>query len=544
VTPRTLPAILERARAHHGAADALVFPDQRLSYSDLSDCARLWAQSLIALGVQPGDHVGLLLPTCPEFVELMFAIALAGAVCVPINARYAPPELAYLIENADLVVVITTDRIADAVDFVARLRAAFPDLDQQTNPRHLTLNGAPKLRSVALLGTGTPAGLLSELDLRAAAAEAPAAYVDARAAAVTENAIALILYTSGTTSNPKGCLIHHGGIVGNSTNLAKRYRLTSADRFWSPLPIFHIAGILPLVAIYSVGGSYLTIPFFEAGTALGMLERERATATYPSFVTIMQDLIAHPNFQQTDLSRVTVMNANFGVQPGWIRDAMLKAMPHAIFVGTYGLTEGAGTICTSRLDDPLEQRLHRLGVPLDDWEVEIRDLETGLVCGVNERGEICARGPHMLRGYYKDLKKTAEAIDPQGWFHSGDIGSFDADGTIMFHGRAKDMLKIGGENVAAAEIEAVLGSHPSVKLAQVVGAPHERYVEVAAAFIELVPGAQSTESEMIEFCRGKLASFKIPRHIRFVGTWPMSTSKVQKYKLREQLILELQDSAS
>jgi acyl-CoA synthetase (AMP-forming)/AMP-acid ligase II len=523
---------------------ALIFPDKRARYADLNDQSRLWAAALIARGVQPGDHVGLLLTTRPEFVEALFGIVMAGAVAVPVNARYQPGELAFLVRDADLVCLITTGRVADSLDFSERLMEALPSLSEAVDPENLSLREAPKLRSIICIDDPCPAGLVSA---KAALAATPLstqdeAEIDARIDAVDPQSTALILYTSGTTANPKGCLIRHRGIVGNSRNLGRRYEMQSGDRFWSPLPIFHIAGILPLVSILDIGGAYLTIPNFDAGVALSMLETEKATHAYPCFVTIMQDLIEHPKFSQTDLSSVRLMNANLGVQPDWIREAMVKAMPHTIMVGTYGLTEGSGTICTSRMTDPWEARGWRLGVPLDEWEVRIVDVETGNVCGVDEQGEIIARGPNMLAGYYNAPEKTAEVIDADGWFHTGDIGSFDAQGQIMFHGRTKDMLKVGGENVAAAEIEAVLQAHPAVKLAQVTGIPHQRYVEVPAAFVELNEGNSASEAELIAHCTGKLASFKLPRHVRFVSEWPMSTSKIQKFRLRDTLVTELNEA--
>ena len=290
-------------------------------------------------------------------------------------------------------------------------------------------------------------------------------------------------------------------------------------------------------------GAYLTIPHFEAGLALEMLEKEKATATYPSFVTIMQDLINHPSFPETDLSRVRLMNSNLGVQPAAIKDAIVKAMPHTTQVGTYGLTEASGTVCTSRLSDDEETRTSRLGVPLQGWELKILDIDTGEECGADKQGEICIRGPGMLTGYYKDPEKTAEAIDKGGWLHTGDLGSLDNAGQIMFHGRTKDMLKVGGENVAAAEIESVLNAHPAVELAQIVGAPDPRYEEVAAAFVKLKQGCGVTENELIDHCRGKIARFKIPHYVRFVDEWPMSTSKIQKFKLKDQIVREIEAGA-
>jgi fatty-acyl-CoA synthase len=415
-----------------------------------------------------------------------------------------------------------------------------PSLSRDGDTETLTLPEAPKLRSIICIDDPCPERLVPAAKALDEGIRISDVEVDARIEAVDPQSIALILYTSGTTANPKGCLIRHRGIIGNSRNLGRRYAIGTGDRFWSPLPIFHIAGILPMVSIVDAGGAYLTIPNFDAGLALEMLEREKATHAYPCFVTIMQDLIAHPRFASTDLSSVRLMNANFAVQPDAIRDAMSAAMPHTIMVGTYGLTEGSGTICTSRTTDSWQSRGWRLGVPLDEWEVRILNVETGAECAVDEHGEIVARGPNMLAGYYNAPAKTAEVIDADGWFHTGDIGSFDAEGQIMFHGRTKDMMKVGGENVAAAEIEAVLQTHPAVKLAQVTGIPHPRYVEVPAGFIELKEGVTASESELIAHCTGKLASFKLPRHIRFVDDWPMSTSKIQKFRLRDILVAELE----
>ncbi|MFZ4748818.1 MAG: class I adenylate-forming enzyme family protein, partial [Sphingomonas sp.] len=490
--------------------------------------------------VQPGDNVGILLTTRPEFMDILFGIAMAGAICVPVNARYQPGELAFLVKDADLVCLVTTGRVADSLDFGERLLVALPSLADATGGEGLALADAPKLRSIICVDDPCPKALLPAAAALAKGADVPDTQVDSRIDAVDPQSTGLILYTSGTTANPKGCMIRHRGIIGNSRNLGSRYAIGAGDRFWSPLPIFHIAGILPMVSIVDAGGAYLTIPNFDAGLALEMLEREKATHAYPCFVTIMQDLIAHPRFATTDLSSVRLMNANFAVQPDSIRDAMSAAMPHTVMVSTYGLTEGSGTICTSRITDSWEARGWRLGVPLDEWDVRIVDIETGLPCPVGQQGEIVACGPNMLAGYYNAPEKTADVIDKDGWFHTGDIGSFDDDGQIMFHGRTKDMMKVGGENVAAAEIEAVLHTHPAVKLAQVTGIPHPRYVEVPAAFVELRDGITASEGELIDHSTGKLASFKLPRHVRFVDSWPMSTSKIQKFRLRDMLVAELE----
>ena len=541
--PQTLGALL-RARSDLGDVDALVLPGQRVSYADLNAAARRWAKAFIALGIVQGDHVGLLFNTCTSFVEALFGAAMAGAAVVPVNARYQPAELAYLIENADLTVLVTDGAPDGPVDFLGRLRLALPSLSAAGVGVGLQFPEAPRLRTLVATGRGGEGGVAAAQDVLAAGDRVPDDDLDARIEEVLPDQIAIILYTSGTTANPKGCLITHRAMTGNARALAKRYDIHAGDRFWSPLPMFHIAGILPLTGAIDRCAAYLTIPSFEAGVALDMLSGERATHAYPCFVTIMQDLINHPRFGDTDLSRVRLMNSNLAVQPAWIAEAIAKAMPRAVQVGTYGLTEGVGTICTSRPVDPYELRVGRLGVPLDDWEVKIVDPETGLPREAGEQGEILARGPNAMRGYYRDPDKTAATFNAEGWMRTGDIGSIDASGHIMFHGRLKDMLKVGGENVAAAEIEAVLDSHPAVQLSQVVGMPDPRYAEVPAAFVELKSGASATEAELIAFCRGRIARFKIPHAVRFVNSWPMSTTKIQKFQLRDRMLAELDAEGS
>lgn len=534
----TMGAMIRASAARHADREAIVFPDARLTYAQLDRKATDWARALVAAGVGPGDHIGILLTTCIDFITAFYGITMAGAVAVPINARYQASELGYVVANADLVTVITIGKVADGLDFRARLETALPSLSQAADPRALALPEAPRLRSVICLDEECAPYLVRAADAIAAGAAVPLAEIDARIAAVQPQDLAMILYTSGTTANPKGAMISHRAQVSNSRNLGRRYQCTADDKVWSPLPIFHIAGILPMTMILDLGGVYMTIPRFDPEVGLRMLGGEGATVAYPSFVTIMQDLITHPTFAHTDLSRLRVMNSNFAVQPEWIKLAVAEAMPHTIQVGTYGLTEAAGTVSTSRLDDSYAVRTGRCGVPLDEWQVRIVDPETGRDCATGEQGEIVLGGPNILKGYYNAPDKTAEAIR-DGWFYSGDIGSIDADGNMMFHGRTKDMLKVGGENVAAAEIEAMLQTHPAVKLAQVVGIPDARYSEVPAAFVELAEDASAAADELIAHCRGKIASFKVPRHIRFVTQWPMSTSKIQKFRLREQLVAEL-----
>ena len=540
ISVTTMGDLLLSAADRYPDTLALVFPDARYTYQELAAQALRRARSLQALGVKPRDHVGILMHTCPAFVEIFFAAALCGAVVVPINARYRSHELAYVMANGDIATLVTTDAVAEQVSFVERLSGALPGLAAQADPRRLRFAGTPTLRNIVLMGKTPSPGFLPQSEFDDLADTIPERDVHLARLGVRVRDVGLMLYTSGTTANPKGCLITHEAQVRNSIALGRhRYRLTHEDRFWSPLPMFHIASVLPMLAIFDVGGTYLTMSYFDAGIALDMLERYEVTATYPCFVTIMQGLIYHPNFTRTNLSRIKLMNSNFAVQPPAVAESIMRAMPQALQVGSFGMTETAGTVCTGSPEEAEPLRITRLGKPLPGLEVRIVEPESGHEAPTGQRGEVLVRGYSLLEGYHKDAEKTAQAIDREGWFHTGDIGSLDEHGTIMFHGRYKDMLKVGGENVAAAEIEALLGRHPAVKLAQVVGIPDAKYAEVPAAFVELKPGSSATEAELVSFCKREVAAFKVPRVVRFIDDWPMSSSKIQKFRLRETLIAEL-----
>ena len=295
---------------------ALVFPDAQYTYRELAERALSRARSLRALGVRPRDHVGILMHTCPEFVEVFFGATLCGAVVVPINARYRTAELNYVIDNGDIATLITTDSVAEHVSFVERLNSTLPELKTQADGRSLKIARVPKGARDVMIGASKPAGFVPQREFDTAAASVPEMDVHVARLGVRVRDVALMLYTSGTTANPKGCLITHEAQVRNSIALGRyRYRLTHADRFWSPLPMFHIAAVLPMLAIFDVGGTYLTMDYFDPGVALRMLEQYEVTATYPCFVTIMQGLIYHADFARTNLKRIKLMNSNFAVQP-------------------------------------------------------------------------------------------------------------------------------------------------------------------------------------------------------------------------------------
>jgi len=320
--------------------------------------------------------------------------------------------------------------------------------------------------------------------------------------------------------------------------IAMRWQYSSADRVWSPLPLFHVAAMCGMLAVMSRQGTFIGMPHFDPSESLKMIAAERATSLFVPFVTFLQAMAHTPEFATVDLSHVRHANTCFAAQPAKVGEMWRKRAPHIQHVGTFGLTEAFGIVATGGGDMDPDKGFTGLGWPLLGVEVKIIDPESGEELPACSRGEVLVRGPTLFDGYYRDPEKTAQAIDADGWYHSGDIGSIEADGQMMFHGRFKDMLKVGGENVAAAEVEAVLAQHPAVRLAQVVGIPDERLTEIPAAFIEGDASAVTAE-ELMLFVRERIAPFKVPRHVRFVSEWPMSASKIQKFRLRQSLLAEL-----
>lgn len=540
ITATTLGDLLLKAWDTSSAKEALVFPEGRKTYDEVVQAVLHKARGLIALGVKPGDHIGILLPSGIEFVETLFASAMVGAVSVLMNARFKAPEMAYVAENADLTTIVTDDTIDEFVNFTGRLADALPGLGDAADPRALALTGAPVLKRIVVLGGSKIPGFVDQGSFDAAAEGVPLVEVHRRRLGVRIRSTAMILYTSGTSANPKGCLLSHEAVVREALNLTgNRWGFTPDERAWSPLPLFHIAAMLCMLGAVGVGGTFIGQPHFDAGESLRQIEAEKVTMMFLPFVTFHQAMIAHPDWDKADMSSVRLQNSCFAFMPERVGEAYAKKAPDMLQVGTMGMTEATGIVTTGGADMDRGLGLTKLGYPLAGIELKICDVDTGEEKGVDERGEIVIRGYNLFDGYYKDPEKTAAAIDAEGWYHSGDIGSLDANGHVMFHGRFKDMLKVGGENVAAAEVEAVLASHPAVRLAQVVGLPDERLAEIPAAYVEPSGEAEASAEELIAYVKERMASFKVPRHVRFIDEWPMSASKIQKFKLRVALMEEL-----
>jgi acyl-CoA synthetase (AMP-forming)/AMP-acid ligase II len=528
-------ALLRTAAATPDAL-ALVTPEGRWSYRELADRAAEVARSLIGLGVEPGDHVGVLIPNSFECLTALFGVALAGAAVVPINARYRSVELGVITRDADLVAIVTSDMSDEYVDYLALLREALPGLEDARDPYALSIPSAPRLRSIVMLGERRAEGILDPAAFDQAGAGVSSGELDERRSQVGLRHPWMVLYTSGTTARPRGCLISHEGEVRTWGAVAGALRLRSGDRVWNPCPMFHVAAIGVSISCVLSGATNVTARFFEPASSIELITEQRPTVLYPAYANIILDVLNHPDAAALDLGDATRMLV-VG-PPRTLRDVQ-ERLPGTTLVSTFGMTETSGCSTAHDLDDDLAVRTETVGLPLPGLQARIVDPESLQELPRGTPGEIQLRGPLLCDGYYNDPEKTAAAFLPDGWLRTGDHGSMDESGRLAFLGRIRDIVRVGGENVSPAEVEAHLMTHPAVHLAVVVGVPDERLDEVPAAFVELRPGASASEEELIAHCRGRIASFKVPRHVRFVTTWPMSATKILKSELKDRLVEEL-----
>jgi fatty-acyl-CoA synthase/long-chain acyl-CoA synthetase len=524
--------LLVRGANLHPDRNLIVFPESRHTYRDVLAGAESIARGLLALGVCRGDHVGLLTINNVEYVEAFFGIELLGCVAVPLNARYKTAELAYVVAHARLKALLTTADPDGHVDFSALLASALPSISEAQDPACLTLPEAPDLRSVIVLRGPARAGLLSRDSFQSLGQQIERAAVDTARRGVCVRSRAAILYTSGTTASPKGCMLSHEAMTRGCVERA-RGRLKSSEHSvtWGAGPLSHIGSLGPFIGTVGAAGTYLTDTFFEPGRALRLMMAERVTAAWPWFPAIVQGLLAHPSFEP---SRLDQLRTVLVIAPPALMERLHALLPQTELVQACGMTETAGIFAINGSDDTAAQRIHSQGRAAPGIDLRIVDPNSGDDLPQGAVGEIWVRGYCVMEGYFGDVETSAAAIDKDGWLRTGDLYRRSDEGMLTFCGRIKDMLKVGGENVAAIEVEAYLMQHPAVRIAEVVGMPDPRLDEVPVAFVELHAGSQSTEAELITFCKGRIANYKVPRAIHFVSgaDWPMSATKINKRELR------------
>ncbi len=538
----TLGDLLTRAAAAAGDREALVTPDERVTYQALDAGVRTVARGLLRLGIGAGDRVGVLAPNGIEFLEAFFGASSIGAIVVPLNIRYRSPELRYVAQHAGLSVILTTDRMDDYADLAALAIDAVSGIEAPAPRDPRDTAAQPTVPVVALVrGDGKP-GCLGREDLVRLAAEVDEDEVDRRRAGVRVRDIGLIVYTSGTTAHPKGCMLTHEAFTRGPTWRAKHRFVTgaAAERYWVPGPLFHVGGLSPLVGCVAAAGTVLTDVRVDGDRALRLLEEEQPTSAWPWFPAIAYSVLDHPAF---DPARIRSMRFIGQVGPRALLERIRDAWPDVEIFESSGLTESSGSFGLSESGHSFEDRVEAQGVPVPGVEVKIVDGDSGVELPRGEFGELLVRGYCVMEGYYRDPENTAKALDGDGWLHTGDLYAHRPDDHLVFAGRLKDVVKVGGENVSALEVESALCEHPAVRVAEVVGVPDPRLDEVCVAFVELEDGSDLQPELLIAFCRDRMARFKVPRAVFPVlhGEWPMSTTKIDKRELRRRA-LELVDA--
>ncbi|MGZ5910792.1 MAG: class I adenylate-forming enzyme family protein [Reyranella sp.] len=528
--PRRFGDLADEVAARLPDREGLVFGGSRYTFREIAARIDEAARRLIAAGVRPGEHVALWLNNSDAWIFISFAVQKIGAVLVPINTRFRSRDLAYVLAQSDSCFLITHDR-SGPVDYAAMVREAVclpASGDAVRDPRY------PLLRRVILLGQSPQAGTIDWAALAEPARHISADQLAGFAAAVDPAATAFIMYTSGTTGFPKGVVRTHA-LIRNVEERAFRMAITPNDTILNYLPLFHAFGLSEGAWMSLVSGArQIVTRSFDPEESLDLIENERATIIH-GFEAHMQGLAEAQEARPRDLSslRTGIFAAGMLSATPVVRRGMRALAPLRNLSG-YGMTETWLGVSLSSLDDDEMHRSEASGWPGLGYELRIVDDGSGCVLGAGVLGELQVRGRSVMKEYYKKPVETASAFTEDGWFRTGDAAMWLADGHLRFLGRYKDMLKVGGENVDPMETEALLLEHPAVQQVAVVGLPDGRLGEVAVAYVACREGATLDADEVVAHCRGKIASFKLPRHVVFIDVFPMTASgKIRKSDLRE-----------
>lgn len=537
---KTVWQVLEDAATARPEGAAAVFREHAVTYTwaSLRAAAARLADGLLALGLAPGDRLGIWSPNRPEWLLTQFATARIGVILVTINPAYRTSELEYALGKSGCKAIVLAERFKSS-DYVQMLRAVVPEVDDAKDGivRSKTL---PTLRHVIGMGEHTAPGFLRFDDLPMLGGTARTQRADSVAARLSADEPINIQFTSGTTGAPKGATLTHNNIVNNARSVVTTMGLGATDRLCIPVPLYHCFGmVMGTLGCATVGATMVfASEAFEPLATLEALEQEQCTGLY-GVPTMFVAMLDHPEFSQRDLSRMRTGIMAGAPCPIEVMKRVLGDMHMSEITIAYGMTETSPVSFQSAVDCPLDKRVATVGRVLPHVEVKVVD-EHGKTVPVGESGELCTRGYSVMRGYWEDEERTSDAIDADGWMHTGDLATLDEKGYCNIVGRVKDMLIRGGENVYPREIEEFLFTHPQVAEAQVFGIPDERLGEQVCTWIVLRPDSEATEEDIIEFCRGRIAHFKVPKHVRFKDALPMTvTGKPQKFIMREAMMEEL-----
>ena len=523
------------AARRFGDREALLFRDRRYSFRQISLEVDRLARGFMHIGVAPGERVCLWLTNCPEWIFAMFALAKIGAVHVPVNTRFRVADLEYVLAQSEAATLITHD-ISGPVDYLAMARELLPT-PADPDDRLVRSAAAPAMRRLVIKSDRRHPGAYAWPDVLDGARHVDEAVLRARAAAVRPTDTVFIMYTSGTTGFPKGVMRDHS-LLRSMLDRHERLGITERDVIINYLPLFHIFGYVDGPLSTLIGGHRQVLTeTFDADTALDLVAREGGTLLH-GFETHMKALAdaqeARPRNLSTLRTGILAVGMASAVPTAYRARRLLAPIRH---LTAYGITEVGANVSMSDLDATDEQACETSGRACPGFELRVVDPETGRDRPVGIPGELWVRTRYMMRGYYGKPEETARALDTDGWFHTGDMALLRPDGYMRFVGRYKDMLKVGGENVDPMEVEGHLLRHPAVHQVAVVGYPDARLTEVAVAFVIPKDGAAITAEALIAACRGRIASFKIPRHVFLVEDLPITSSgKIRKVDLRAQAL--------
>jgi len=529
---RTLGDLVDEMAAAIPNAEALVFRDERLDYAGLKARVDVFARALLAVGIQRGDRVALLVTNRTEWVVAAFAATKIGALVAAISTFSTPRELAWTLEYCGAAALITLDAFRGR-RCLDTLQNFCPELDRSL-PGALEAKRLPTLRTVVALGGPALAGVFSLPEFLVQGASVDAAALAAAQQAVTPKDVCYILYTSGSTAAPKGVTLAHGSLITNGFDIGERMHLGAYDRVWLAVPLFWSFGSAnALPAIMTHGGCLVLQESFEAGEALALIERERCSVYY-GMGNMARAMLEHENHPGR---RLGAMRTGLTIGPPEDIRMTIEALGAEELCNVYGSTETYGNCAVTDARDPLELRLWSQGLPLPGMTLRAVDPVTRRPLPQGEIGELAVSG-HVTPGYYRAPELDAEAFDKDGYFLTGDLGSIEMDGRVRFRGRLKEMIKTGGINVAPLEVEQVLLQHPDIVQAYVVGVPDPSKGEIVAAAVELRAGAKADTASIIALCRERLASDKVPERFAFraAGEFPRTpTGKIHKPSLVDEL---------
>ena len=536
----TIGVHFDKAAAQWGARDALIVRQQnvRWSYGELKARVDAFAAGLLALGLAPGDRVGIWSPNNSEWVITQFATAKAGLILVNINPAYRLSELDYALNKVGCKALITADSFKTS-DYVGMLRELAPEIDRSA-PGELQSKRLPALTTLIRIGDDERRGFLRFADVLHMGGDRHRAQLGELAATLQFDDPINIQFTSGTTGAPKGATLTHHNILNNGYFIGEAQRLTDQDRVCIPVPLYHCFGMVLGNLACVTHGSAMVYPSegFDPLASLQAVEAERCTALYGVPTMFIAEL-GHPDFKRFDLSSLRTGIMAGSPCPTEVMKRCIAEMHMSEVTIAYGMTETSPVSTQTSHDDPLERRVGTVGRIHPHVEIKIVD-GAGRIVPPGTAGELCTRGYSVMLGYWDDDERTAEAIDRARWMHTGDLATLDEDGYCNIVGRIKDMVIRGGENVYPREVEEFLFRHPKIAAVQVVGVPDLKYGEELCAWVQVKPGMIANAEEVQSFCKGQIAHYKIPRYIKFVDAFPMTvTGKVQKFIMRDETIKEL-----